>query len=284
MAEDFRAVITHPTYSLPFLQAGRLVRVKYKDADFGWGVVINFQKRIKSKVSSPCSVLLGSYSSRNLQTKSEFQIDDVPPHEQYILDVLLCCQMGTALPKDRNITTPTPGGVLPCPPNVKGDPLVVPVLLSTVEAISHIRIFLPKDLRQDQARETVWKSVLEVQRRFPEGITLLDPVENMGIKDERFLNLVKVRSNSRTRRPVAESPDPPENRRHGEKDVFESSSKRPSSSTAVHTVFAEADGTDKHPGAEETNLGHARHFAVGGTQVAKARAATARFYKHVRHR
>ena len=50
MGEDFRAVITHPTYSLPFLQAGRLVRVKHKDADFGWGVVINFQKRSKSKV------------------------------------------------------------------------------------------------------------------------------------------------------------------------------------------------------------------------------------------
>ncbi|KAF8551605.1 antiviral helicase [Imleria badia] len=173
MGEDFRAVITHPTYSLPFLQAGRLVRVKHKDADFGWGVVINFQKRIKSK------------------TKSEFQTDEIPAHEQYILDVLLNCNTETTLPKDRNISTPTPGGVLPCPPGNKGNPLVVPVLLSTVDAISHMRIFLPKDLRQEQARDTVWKSVLEVQRRFPDGITLLDPVENMGIKDEKFLNLVK---------------------------------------------------------------------------------------------
>ncbi|KAF8443754.1 antiviral helicase [Boletus edulis BED1] len=173
MGEDFRAVITHPTYSLPFLQAGRLVHIKHKDADFGWGVVINFQKRIKSK------------------TKSEFQIDEIPPHEQYILDVLLHCDAGAALPKDRNITMPTPGGVLPCPSDHKGNPLVVPVLLSTVEAISPIRIFLPKDLRQEQARDTVWKSVLEVQRRFPDGITLLDPIENMGIKDEKFLNLVK---------------------------------------------------------------------------------------------
>lgn len=109
------------------------------------------------------------------------------------MDVLLCCASGAILPKDRNITTPTPGGILPCPPGDKGTPLIVPVLLSTVEALSHIRIFLPKDLRQDQARDTVWKSVLEVQRRFPDGITLLDPIENMGIKDEKFLNLVKVR-------------------------------------------------------------------------------------------
>ncbi|KAF9219294.1 antiviral helicase [Gyrodon lividus] len=173
MGEDFRAVVTHPTYCLPFLQAGRLIRVKHKDADFGWGVVINFQKRIKSK------------------TKSEFNTDDIPPHEQYIIDVLLNCADGASLPKDRNISTPALGGIQPCPLGQKGTPLVVPILLSTVEALSHIRIFLPKDLRQDQARETVWKSVLEVQRRFPGGITLLDPVENMGIKDEKFLNLIK---------------------------------------------------------------------------------------------
>ncbi|KIJ60732.1 hypothetical protein HYDPIDRAFT_116767 [Hydnomerulius pinastri MD-312] len=173
MCEDFRTVITHPTYSLPFLQAGRLIRVKHRDADFGWGVVINFQKRLKPK------------------TKSEFQTDDIPAHEQYIVDVLLNCADGATVPKDRNIMTPTPGGIQPCPSGQKGTPLVVPILLSTVDAISHIRIFLPKDLRQDQARETVWKSVLEVQKRFPDGITMLDPVENMGIKDEKFLNLIK---------------------------------------------------------------------------------------------
>jgi ATP-dependent RNA helicase DOB1 len=194
MGEDFRLVITHPTYCLPFLQAGRLVRVKHKDANFGWGVVINFQKRIKSKVSF-FSYQISDELNRafDVQTKSEFHTDDIPAHEQYIIDVLLNCADGATLPKDRNISTPTPGGIQPCLPGRKGTPLVVPILLSTVEALSHIRIFLPKDLRQDQARETVWKSVLEVERRFPDGITLLDPVENMGIKDEKFLNLIKVR-------------------------------------------------------------------------------------------
>lgn len=50
MAADFREVITHPNYSLPFLQPGRLIKVKYKDIDFGWGVVVNYQKRLPSKV------------------------------------------------------------------------------------------------------------------------------------------------------------------------------------------------------------------------------------------
>ena len=50
MAADFREVITHPTYALPFLQAGRLVKVKYEKLDFGWGVIINYQKRLPPKV------------------------------------------------------------------------------------------------------------------------------------------------------------------------------------------------------------------------------------------
>ena len=50
MGSDFREVITHPTYSLPFLNSGRLVKVKYQKLDFGWGVVINFEKRIAPKV------------------------------------------------------------------------------------------------------------------------------------------------------------------------------------------------------------------------------------------
>lgn len=68
----------------------------------------------------------------------------------------------------------------------------MPVLLSTIESISSLRLFVPKDLRQESAREHLWKSVLEVQGRFPNGLTLLDPVQHMGIQDQKFKDLVKV--------------------------------------------------------------------------------------------
>jgi hypothetical protein len=119
--------------------------------------------------------------------------EDLLPHEQYVLDVLLNCATGSSLSKDTSNPAGAPPGVQPCPMSVKGEPIVVPVLLSTLESISHIRIFLPKDLRGLAARETVWKSVLEVHRRFPDGIALLDPVQNMDIKDEKFQLLIKVR-------------------------------------------------------------------------------------------
>lgn len=119
--------------------------------------------------------------------------DELPPHEQYVIDVLLNCAVGGSVSKDRSSVTATPDGVQPCSSGQKGIPLVVPVLLSTIERISHLRLILPKDLRPDQARETVWKSVLEVHRRFPDGIALLDPIQNMGINDDRFKELIQVR-------------------------------------------------------------------------------------------
>lgn len=116
--------------------------------------------------------------------------DEFPAHEQYVVDVLLNCAVGSTVSKDRNISTP--GDIHPCSAGQKGVPLVVPVLLSTVEAISLLRLTLPKDIRAIQAREQIWKSVLEVQRRFPDGIGLLDPIQNMNIKDDKFRALVKV--------------------------------------------------------------------------------------------
>ena len=53
MASDFKLVITHPTYSLPFLQGGRLVRIKYQQLDFGWGVILGYRKTNIIRVRSP---------------------------------------------------------------------------------------------------------------------------------------------------------------------------------------------------------------------------------------
>lgn len=83
--------------------------------------------------------------------------------------------------------------IRPCSGDEKGEPMVCPVLLSTIYQISMLRVFLPKDLRQLGARQNAWKSVLEVQRRFPDGIALLDPVKNMNINDARFVDLLQVR-------------------------------------------------------------------------------------------
>ncbi|KAJ9623071.1 ATP-dependent RNA helicase mtr4 [Taxawa tesnikishii (nom. ined.)] len=150
-SKDMRKVITHPSHCLQFLQSGRLVKIKYKEHDFGWGAVVNFtQIRRGGKAPS----------------------DDVPPEETK---------------KDGEL----PAGVRPPLPGEKGNMEVVPVLLSCIEAIGHIRLFIPNDIRSTEQRNNVRKSMEEVKRRFPDGIALLDPIENMGITDESFKKLLR---------------------------------------------------------------------------------------------
>jgi ATP-dependent RNA helicase DOB1 len=84
-----------------------------------------------------------------------------------------------------------PPGLQPPAEGEKGKMEVVPVLLSCVEAIGHVRIFLPKELIGADQRNTVRKSLEEVKRRFPDGIAILDPIENMGITDDSFKKLLR---------------------------------------------------------------------------------------------
>ena len=167
--QDMHDVIRHPNYSLPFMQPGRLVKIKYGDSDFGWGAVVTFSQRRISKDSE----------------------EKISPQQSYVIDVLLQVSAegasnGTKTYQDlpQGVRPPMPGE------NIKME--VVPVLLSCVEAIGHIRIFLPKDLKTAEQRSPVKKMLDEVERRFPDGIAVLDPIENMGITDESFKKLLRV--------------------------------------------------------------------------------------------
>ncbi|KZT37319.1 antiviral helicase [Sistotremastrum suecicum HHB10207 ss-3] len=173
LRSDFQEVISHPNYCLPFLQSGRMAKIKYKDHDFGWGIIVHFQRR---------------HSPKNKPIPAELS----QPHHQYIVDVLLNCATGALIPRDRNsILNTLPPGIYPVEPGRKGEPQVVPVLLNAIETISAVRIFVPKDLRPLGQRELAFKSVKEVLKRFPNGPEALDPVSHMHIEDEKFKVLVQ---------------------------------------------------------------------------------------------
>ncbi len=167
--KDMRDVINHPNYCLQFMQSGRLVRIKYKDYDFGWGAVVNFTPRKPNK---------------------DEKAEDITPQQSFIIDVLL--QVADASSNGTRTHQELPQGVRPANEGEKAKMEVVPILLSCVESIGHIRIFLPNDLKPADQRNTVQKSLDEVKRRFPDGIAVLDPIENMGITDASFKNLLRV--------------------------------------------------------------------------------------------
>ncbi|KAK5900351.1 hypothetical protein CgunFtcFv8_025315 [Champsocephalus gunnari] len=151
---------THkPKYCLPFLQPGRLVKVKNDDADFGWGVVVNFCK--KSNVKST--------------TDSE---------PLYVVEVLVHCS------KD-SVKDAATEAAKPAAPGETGEMQVVPVMLHLLTSISSVRLYIPKDLRPFDNRQLMLKSIQEVQKRFPDGVPLLDPVDDMGIKDPALKKVIQ---------------------------------------------------------------------------------------------
>jgi superfamily II RNA helicase len=161
-----RDVIMQPNYCLQFLQGGRLVKIKFKDYDFGWGAVVAYTARKANKG------------------------EVLPPQESYIIDVLLPVSSDTKFAPAVNDGLPP--GVRPPAAGDKGKMEVVPVVLNCIESIGHLRVFLPNELKSTEQRNNVRKALSEVKKRFPDGIAILDPIENMNIKDDSFKRLLRV--------------------------------------------------------------------------------------------
>jgi ATP-dependent RNA helicase DOB1 len=168
--EKLRAMITAvtihtPVHILPYLTPGRLVKVK----DFGWAVVVNFHQRANTPHrDDKKSVTLG---------------EGVTPQSlTHIVDVLVLCQPGPKhLPPKPYSSNSTE------PPDIQ----VVPVVLTLLEAVSTLRIYMPNDLRSVESRQQTYRTLKEVIKRFPDGIPLLDPIEDMGIDDSNFKKVVR---------------------------------------------------------------------------------------------
>uniref|UniRef100_A0A3P9HW02 Exosome RNA helicase MTR4 n=1 Tax=Oryzias latipes TaxID=8090 RepID=A0A3P9HW02_ORYLA len=159
LSKEIQEFIHKPKYCLPFLQPGRLVKVKKDDADFGWGVVVNFCKKTNVKASTDSDPL-------------------------YVVEVLLHCSKESM----KNAATEA---AKPAPPGETGEMQVVPVMLHLLTSISSVRLYIPKDLRPFDNRQLMLKSIQEVQKRFPDGVPLLDPIDDMGIKDPGLKKVIQ---------------------------------------------------------------------------------------------
>ncbi|KAI1245219.1 hypothetical protein MGN70_012109 [Eutypa lata] len=181
--KDMLSIIQHPNHCLEFLQPGRLVQIQDPKTgrDFGWGIILDFIKRRDPK----------------------FGEKEYEPQESYFIDVFLrfdptCTPFGSLSAK-----TAMPEGARPSDPSHECIFEAVPCMLTCIKALSQIRLFMPKDKDKDQdkkvktreekeaIRELMYKSLKETERRFPDGIPILDPIENMNITDEGFKKLLR---------------------------------------------------------------------------------------------
>ncbi|XP_063334375.1 exosome RNA helicase MTR4 [Pelmatolapia mariae] len=159
LSKEIQEFIHKPKYCLPFLQPGRLVKVKNEDADFGWGVVVNFCKKSNVKTTTDSEPL-------------------------YVVEVLVHCS------KD-SVKDAATEAAKPAAPGETGEMQVVPVMLHLLTSVSSVRLYIPKDLRPYDNRQLMLKSIQEVQKRFPDGVPLLDPIDDMGIKDPALKKVIQ---------------------------------------------------------------------------------------------
>lgn len=183
-------IVQKPEYIVKFLQvAGRLVDITIDDENFGWGVLTSFKKRQGTGAGGDAGRLAA--------------LSNQPT---YTLEVLLSCvdrHFDTVEGKDKEEDASDSsllwrGTVRHCRP-VKvgvGDDKIVSMRVFTIgleniERVSAVRIFTPQALHTPEARKKVSLSLTEVQKRFPDGIPLLDPVKDLGIEEASFKTLME---------------------------------------------------------------------------------------------
>lgn len=159
LGKSYHGFYTNPQYLVPFLQPGRMVKVKTEEDEYDWGIIVNFKKDTKDDKRNPL--------------KSVTRV---------IVDVLL--HVDEASEKE--------GIPKPCPSGKKGSVEVVPVVSSLISKVSSLRIYYPNDLRPADNRRSVLNRIAEVKKRYPDGLPLLNPVQDMNIKDKDFLNVLSM--------------------------------------------------------------------------------------------
>lgn len=182
---EMRAYVMAPKVCVPFLNPGRLVQV-FADSGcgsvWGWGVLLSFKKSERDKGFGDTGGAVAG--------KSEGDV--------YMCDVLLPCAAS------KSVTTATGQQIAVAdafssssssfqPPREgeKSEFQTVQVPHVLLKSLSSVRIHIPSDLRGSEARRGVGKTMEVVEERFPEGLPLLDPVDDMGIRDENFLKIAR---------------------------------------------------------------------------------------------
>ncbi|EEY56233.1 DEAD/DEAH box RNA helicase, putative [Phytophthora infestans T30-4] len=180
LKEEFLAIRNKPDHVTRFLNGGRLVKLYSPDSDDGtskpkwdWGVIVNFTT--KNASDSTCAtpdtvvhVLLNCLNNSNVTSNDATNGSTVA-----------------------ELPTPAPENMMGLSTSATYEMKICPVPLEMLDLISSLRVYIPKDLRTLESRQAVGKSVKEVLRRFPQGVPLLDPREDLDIQDEQFLRVIE---------------------------------------------------------------------------------------------
>ena len=149
---QLRDVLCQPVYAVPFLNPGRLVRVRAGKVgggkEWGWTVILGYQVRAQKR---------GTAHSDS---------------SSYTISLLA----RAALPLPLKARGPPP--YAPAPPHpAPGEWVQVEVGLEQLDSLSSIRLLLPKDLRDRAARKQVGTALEQVVDKWGAAVPALTPTD-----------------------------------------------------------------------------------------------------------
>ena len=156
-------VISRPENILCYLCPGRLLQVQTKEANWGWGIVLNFAKK-----------KLNIMSSNNQSYKNE----------GFIVEVLLYLE-------NNEVQKATPGSLL----KDNGKLQLLPVFLENIINVSPIQLNIDKDSRNIENIQRINQTYKEIMKRFNFEIPFLDPITDMKIKDNSINKYIIEKKN-----------------------------------------------------------------------------------------
>ena len=168
MLKEMKMVVHQPTVITPFLQPGRLVQIASSSgALFDWGCIVSLSKKKPSQSSL-------SPSNHHAAKEASAQAKAV-----YEVEALVACSPAVFKNEQRHV---------PARKDETHEMMIIRVDLSRVHLISSIRIYLAKDLKPLDKRQAAGLAIGQVKKKYEgSSIPLLDPVQDLGIKDESFL-------------------------------------------------------------------------------------------------
>jgi len=188
--KKMQRISIRPQYVVPFIQSGgRMIKCTIHGEDYGWGVLVSHRKKLGC----------GSDGSAG-------KLARVSKTLEYTIDVLLLCidrqpsqVVSNSLQENGNETNPCllwRGTSCLCRPVRKDiddesaiNLRVFTLGLEDIIEMSAIRLFIPQDIQPEEVRRNVTKAIKEVQRRFPEGIPILDPIKDLKVNDDDYEKL-----------------------------------------------------------------------------------------------
>jgi len=186
--------IQQPQYMTPYLQQpGRMIKCTINEKDnYGWGVLLSYQRKTNSNGSGSAGM------AGKLASQSKIQ------QPEYVLDVVLPCisRSSDKNEKQEDLGLLWKGTTGLCRP-VKADDdkskishRIFTISLDSIDNLSAIRLFIPKagEVRTETGRKQIRNSMQQVFARFPDGVPVLDPVNDMKVKSAEYSKLLERQS------------------------------------------------------------------------------------------